>query len=264
MAAIFILALALFAGSAEAVFRIVGGQPTVIDRYPSIVQLDSQNPMSGVWSQSCAANILNVRYVLTAAHCVDGPLYTPARRRIRVGSTFRNRGGRLINIQRAINHPTWRSLGYDGDISVVSLRQDIAYSNFARPGVIINQGATLRDGLPVVHAGWGAIFQNGPGSAELRDVTIYTVNTALCRQRYASLPIPGIVTDNMICAGLLDVGGADACQGDSGGPLYWRDQSLGDVIVGVVSWGEGCANATYPGISTAVSSYTNWIVQTAV
>lgn len=66
-----------------------------------------------------------------------------------------------------------------------------------------------------------------------------------------------IVTENMICAGIWGEGGKDACQGDSGGPLYYDN-----ITIGVVSWGMGCARADYPGVSTSVASYTNWIIGT--
>lgn len=95
----------------------------------------------------------------------------------------------------------------------------------------------------------------------LRDVTIYTVNTEWCRLRYLELPSPGIVTENMICAGILSVGGRDACQGDSGGPLYFTSAGV-NILVGIVSWGHQCANGSFPGVSTAVSPYTNWIIKT--
>lgn len=101
--------------------------------------------------------------------------------------------------------------------------------------------------------------QGGVSSNVLRDVQIYTVNNRLCADRYAQLGPRLIVTENMICAGLLDVGGRDACQGDSGGPLYY-----GEILIGVVSWGNGCAQARFPGISTSVASYTDWIVSMAV
>lgn len=58
----------------------------------------------------------------------------------------------------------------------------------------------------------------------------------------------------MFCAG-LDQGGKDACNGDSGGPVIGSDGTL----VGVVSWGQGCAEPGYPGVYTRLGNYVDWI-----
>ncbi|KPJ03461.1 PREDICTED: trypsin, alkaline C-like [Papilio xuthus] len=260
MASPLALSMLLLAGIAVANgSRIVGGQPAPIERYPSIVQVDGLGVFSGTWSQTCGANILTSRYVLSAAHCFAGFLYEPTRRRIRAGTADRNFGGSIVYVEREFNHPSYGLLGMDGDISVVRLLTALVYSPVVQQGTIVAPDTQVPDNVPVVHAGWGATSQGGPASSVLLDTTIYTVNNDLCRERYLHSPRQDIVTPNMICAGLLDIGGRDACQGDSGGPLYF-----GDIIVGIVSWGEGCANATFPGVSAAVSPYTNWIRDTAV
>nr|ACR16004.1 serine protease 2 [Mamestra configurata] len=252
------LTLALLAGSAYTLpTRIVGGNTTTIDQHPSIVQVEFLSVWSGTWSQSCAANILTSRYVLSAAHCFEGALFQINYRRVRAGSSYRNIGGILSHASANYNHPSYGLNGFDGDISVIRLIEPLQYSPVVQQGTIIAQGVNIPDNLPVVHAGWGTTSQGGQLSSVLRNVTIYTINNKLCAARYLTLPRPLVVTENMICAGLLDIGGKDACQGDSGGPLYF-----GDILVGVVSWGHGCANATFPGVSTAVSPYTNWIAAT--
>ncbi|CAH2095034.1 unnamed protein product [Euphydryas editha] len=259
MALLWFAVLVLFAGSSTArPNRIVGGQPTTVDRYPSIVQVDFRNTWSQTWSQSCAGSIITSRYVVSAAHCFAGSSFQPALRRIRAGSSNRNTGGVIVAVQAVFNHPSYGSYFYDADISVLRLTTPLAFSSVIQNTPVVAQNAAIPDNVPVVHAGWGTTQQGGISSPILRDVEIYTVNNTLCRQRYAQLGLGNRVTQNMICAGLLDVGGRDACQGDSGGPLYY-----GNILIGVVSWGYGCAHAVYPGISTNVASYTNWIVSIA-
>lgn len=61
----------------------------------------------------------------------------------------------------------------------------------------------------------------------------------------------------MLCAGDI-YGGRDACQGDSGGPLVSNN-----ILVGVVSWGNGCGGRRKPGVYTDVSLLRDWITNSS-
>ena len=88
----------------------------------------------------------------------------------------------------------------------------------------------------------------------LLKATVPLTDTAVCNKSAA----PGSrVSPTMICAGYKE-GGVDSCQGDSGGPLVWRTPD-GPVLVGVVSFGEGCAQKLKYGVYTRVTAHRDWI-----
>lgn len=82
----------------------------------------------------------------------------------------------------------------------------------------------------------------------------------VCAEYYASVIAP-YDRDSMICAGELD-GGRDSCQGDSGGPLVVRDAAGVATLVGLVSFGEGCARPGVPNVNTRVASFLEFVRET--
>lgn len=83
--------------------------------------------------------------------------------------------------------------------------------------------------------------------------TVLIVSNADCSASYGTIP------SSMLCAGDMTEGGVDACQGDSGGPLVCNS-----MLTGIVSWGNKCGLAGYPGVYTNVSQYSDWITQTSI
>jgi len=83
-----------------------------------------------------------------------------------------------------------------------------------------------------------------------------------CKRAYEAIHLSMTITNDMVCAGLSE-GGKDSCQGDSGGPLItYNLKEKRWILVGVVSWGKGCALAGFPGIYARVSYFVPWIEQT--
>ena len=59
----------------------------------------------------------------------------------------------------------------------------------------------------------------------------------------------------------LPEGGKDSCQGDSGGPLVTKATGVdaGYSLIGVVSWGIGCAQPGLYGVYAEFSHFLGWV-----
>ena len=118
-------------------------------------------------------------------------------------------------------------------------------------------------GAPAVISGWCDINPkpndpDDPGNPanetypdDLYAATVPIVDDTTCFNNYGG-PAGPIKPALMVCAGALE-GGVDACQGDSGGPLVIPAPG-GNRLVGVTSFGAGCATPNYPGVYTRVGA----------
>ncbi|KAI4457443.1 tryptase-related [Holotrichia oblita] len=219
-------------GASYKYHRIVGGVETTANAYPWMVYLT----YSGRFY--CGASVINDRYILTAAHCING---FPKER---LAATFLDHDRSTTyetktftrKIANILKHGGYGVGGtFNNDIALLKLNEPLDFSGLVKPVSIVT--------------GWGATESTGQVSNVLREVDVPVISNMECR----STGYGRRITDNMICAGYPE-GQKDACQGDSGGPMHIANNSLYSII-GVVSWGEGCAQANYPGVYTRVNRY---------
>ncbi|XP_038216248.1 trypsin, alkaline C-like [Zerene cesonia] len=239
--------------------RVLGGSPTTIQQFPVIAQLLLDPWGSGQYSQHCAGVIITSRHILSTAHCFQynretGNNYTyPDFWRVRVGSSFRSRGGVLHKVKAIVPHREFDKYYFTNDVAIVVLSKKILFGSTTRQATIANKGTELKPNSLCTLIGWGVTQVGGQQSDQLQLATIFTVDQSDCRFRYRT--IGSIIADSMFCAGRIDVDGIDGCFGDSGGPLFYKG-----VVTGLVSFGYTCGNRYYPGVYTKISYYIDWIV----
>jgi trypsin len=174
---------------------------------------------------------------------------------IRFASSYRNQAGRIVTIRSIHQHPNYNSKLIDYDVSILQVTSPFLLGNDV--AIIGLPLSTTRwpPGTSALVSGWGMINQDdeSPDLGYLRSVTVQIVSEEACKRAYESDKI----TNRMFCAG-VNGGGKDACQGDSGGPLV-----IDNVLAGIVSWGYGCGDESYPGVYSNVSVLSEFIKKNA-
>ncbi|XP_074083246.1 acrosin-like isoform X2 [Macrotis lagotis] len=115
----------------------------------------------------------------------------------------------------------------------------------------------VKDSEPCIIAGWGYKEEDASQPAAiLQEAEVKIINLETCN---GTEWYHGAIRWGNLCAGYPE-GKIDTCQGDSGGPLMCKDKSSNVfMVVGITSWGTGCARAKRPGVYTATWNFLEWI-----
>jgi len=224
---------------------IVGGAPVSPAcpdcKYPFMASIQSN------WGgHFCGGSLVRPDWVITAAHCVQGESTNNLRVKLGLHNVNGTTGSETKYVDQVIIHPNYNSNSMNNDYALLHLTSD---SNFEPIQLITNNS---HDNEPVMSTtmGWGATYSGGWGSDILLEVDVPIDNSC---GYYSNNEI----TSNMVCAGDYN-GGEDSCQGDSGGPLIMTNNNNEFELIGIVSWGYGCADAGYPGVYSKVYSKLDW------
>jgi secreted trypsin-like serine protease len=239
---------------------IVNGQRVDPDRYPYLVAIFDLVGKSLI-AYKCGGSLIAPNVVLTAGHCYNPSKVVQIARRDMYDPS--ETSYEKFNVKQKILHPQFDPVTYNYDAALLILDGISKYPPVKLVSPDNPFETEVDQSLTVV--GFGAYLTGSVHSTTLLDVEVNAWAQQECVDAYN---LPHRLGDFTLCANKKDeiVGDAgdpkegdynDACQGDSGGPLIMRraietpaseKKPYADVQVGIVSWGEKCGEARYPGV----------------
>jgi secreted trypsin-like serine protease len=276
-----LLPAAAIAGGPSAQPRVVGGSASTTAQYPwqaAVVLSTAQRPGQNAHQrQFCGGSLITAQIVITAGHCVadndpdcssaaacslndpsgDGTQKVdPDDVDVVLGRTTLSdaSSGEEMPVQAVLEQSNFDPAYGSGDIP----RYDVAYLVLASPASeppIQIAGADERslwapDGWEEI-SGWGSTSETGGTVDTLRSAAVPITDDSTCASEYGS----NFDASTMVCAGFQG-GGVDTCYGDSGGPLEAPLDGGGYRLVGITSWGAGCAEPDFAGVYTRIAGPT--------
>lgn len=275
-AALAAFTLAAIAGQPSGAFgsnpepRVVGGQNTSASSYPwqaGLVLSSAKFSGNDHDRLFCGGSLIAPRIVLTAAHCVwdtdpDNPPATsdflddamePNDLQVILGRTTMSGSGGTVHAVSGISiSPHWSEASFHSDFALLVL----AAPSSRKPIKIAGPGewALWLPGRKAEGTGWGKLHESDTDTSDtLQRAVLPVIADGTCGS--AGVYGSAFNVSSMVCAGYLP-GGRDTCAGDSGGPLQAPIDGGGRRLVGVTSWGDGCARANAPGVYTRVAGAT--------
>ncbi|CAD0205125.1 unnamed protein product [Chrysodeixis includens] len=245
--------------------RIKGGNASDTRNYPYMAAIIINGRL---W---CAGAIVDVNWVVTAAHCLNYVLHvSPLKKlgkyvKVRVGSSKPHEGGTLVDVIGAVRHPKFEEEPVPhADVALLKLSENL---EFNRHVSLLKIYEGIKEPFAqsfVVVTGWGA--SRGTDTA-FRDHTpdLMTARLKVRSQHYcvdAYQLVNGFqFTADFFCASLRN-GTRDACLFDAGAPAVQQNR-----LMGIMSFGpERCGHEYQPAVfvkafyfrdfvKTTISSY---------
>ncbi|EML0298456.1 TPA: trypsin-like serine protease [Vibrio parahaemolyticus] len=234
--------------------RIIGGEPANTSDWKFIASLVRKGQPTSI-GHFCGGSFLGGKYVLTAAHCVEGLNADDIDIVLGLYDQNNESQAQRIAVNNIYSHDEYNSNTTNNDIALIELEHSVDSATIVLATPEVLDSVRVGDKLHV--AGWGnTSTTDRVYPTVLQQVDLEYVDRATCQN------LPGNysnVSDDGICAGYY-WGGKDSCQGDSGGPLIVDDNGI-NKLLGVVSWGDGCAQPNAYGVYANVAHFQHngWI-----
>lgn len=236
---------------------VVGGKETGKQQYRFTAGLRDEE----AGSTFCGGSLISPTHVLTAAHCVDSNDWYSSPSWIALGTHYLKGtfDGQYVRVKNITVHPEYNEpIDMANDMAIIELEEP-AHDSIPIIRLAHVSKKDELEGVEAITCGWGHTEDWGQSSDVKLATTVPIVSNEMCDAVISDhIGNEVSIDESMICAGYPQ-GGKDACQGDSGGPFFTMTESNEPVLVGVVSWGIGCAREELPGVYSRVSNNLDFI-----
>ncbi|XP_064099066.1 chymotrypsinogen A-like isoform X3 [Macrobrachium nipponense] len=187
--------------------RIVGGKESTPGAWPWQVSLQLIHPRWGRVGHWCGGVLIDDRWVVTAAHCINNPAFNlpfaPLWTAV-VGEWDRETVDDtedILQVQKIILHNRFKD--HNHDIALLKLREDVIYTDRIQPICLPDTEPLDTEtflGIKCVATGWGMRLYGARLENRLKEVMVPVVNNSHCVKVYGMMHnIP--VKQYHVCAG---------------------------------------------------------------
>jgi len=275
--------------STENPVEIIGGEEATPYEWPWVVALMKR----GLKTMACGGTLIAKNWVVTAAHCVvnsktgitdkaEALTILIKEHDVRDGATLDDikNGRQELEAKKIIVHEEYVIKTKENDITLIMLKKSL--DSTYMPACLAPKFEDYTGRVASLY-GWGAIADTKLGKGCIRGASIQSwvspvlrmttqtiISNRECRKSAGltyhcdpktntTVPLRRTykekIFDDMIC-GVNE--GRGQCQGDSGGPFTVEENGK-HILVGVTSWGLGCAKDGLPGVKSSIAIHREWI-----